>query len=352
MRAMGRGLFYNSPMAMAMPNLTNIKKVSVSDLMPTYFSGDTCALSNDGIVSCWGDNDDVRQNSMPTAIGGLPIIRDIMMNRDTLYALDETGNLLSRVNNALTQVNTITQIDSGVLELSNTGECYIKVNGDVGCFGTSPGVSAYSVQSGGDSFVQVSNLCALRASGKVGCWQESDTSASNVVLWENSAFLDLQGVTEIGGDCALHSDGKVECWSYSSSATTNKYRLDISPALIDITKLVDTSVNSVCGLNNLGDLKCYGVNDANPSGIYGTSIPVAYEFTGEFTLQNGLPAGSIKSASLHGTGACAVLQDNTVACWGENLHGLLSEAPNGMHTSFLEQPILNDTWLGIYDEPL
>jgi len=345
-KALGRRSSYNSPMAMAMPNLTNIKKVAVSEWQPILFTGDTCALSEDGSVSCWGDYDDDAQHLVPKVVDVLSNIADITMKMDILLALDESGNLF-RLNN-----DTLTQLASDVVSLSNSGGCYVMANGNVGCLNSDYSATTYFVQNEGDAFVQVDNQCALRASGKVGCWQAGDTVAASIVNWDVSTFsyVELEEVVEIQSDCGLYVDGDVVCWSYASNTDGN--RVDVNPALTGITTLMNSPVAVVCGLNGAGDVRCYGDGSSgNTAGMYGTSTPVAYWFEGYFTLQNGLPSGSIKTASFNGTGACAVLQDKTVACWGENLHGMLAVGPNAMHSSFLEAPILNDTWLGTFQSP-
>jgi len=337
-RALGRGFYYNSPMALAIPGLTNVKKVSVSSWMPTYFTGETCALDYDGNVSCWGSYADNMQSLKPDEIEELPLITDIAMIRDKLYVVDDDKNLL-RWDGSL-----LSPLASNVVSLSNSGDCYVNTSGNIACLVSDTGTSFYIVQSQGDAFIQVSNHCGLRVSGKVGCWQNNQTSAINVI---NSQGSTLEGITEIKSNCGRLANGDVDCWKYSSSSY--QYKVDVSPAITNISKLIDTPESSVCGLGSSGEIKCYG-DSTNSSGLYGASIPVEYTFKGYFTLENGLSKGSIKSASINGTGACGVLQDHTVACWGENLHGMLAEKPNGK-MSFLEQHILSDPWLGVYQAP-
>lgn len=339
MRALGRNLYYNSPMAVSIPSLDDIQKVAASNMLPAYFSREVCALDHSGDVFCWGRYTGNRPELYPQQVNELSSIVDIAFVFSSLMAVDSDGSLLRW------DGETLTQIASNVTQLSNSGDCFVNTGGDVECLISQSSSNFYVVESGGDDFVQVSENCALRASGKVGCWQSGDFAAVDVLNTDGS---NLDSVEEIRGMCARLASGQVDCWEYNSSSEL--YKINVSPAISDISELVNTPEAVVCGKNGEGEIMCYG-DSTNYSGIFGVSIPVEYTFEGYFELEVGLAPGSIKTATINGTNACAVLQDNKVSCWGENAFGGFASSPNA-GISYLERHIPMDTWRGIYYNPL
>jgi alpha-tubulin suppressor-like RCC1 family protein len=120
--------------------------------------------------------------------------------------------------------------------------------------------------------------------------------------------------------CAILTGGAVKCWGLNTQGQlgdgTDTYRT--SPVAVDLgagytAKIIETSYSTTCAILNDDSIKCWGSNSGGEFGIGHTLT----DSTSKTTVP--LPAGrTAKSISLYtsGYGPCAVLDDDTVWCWG------------------------------------
>ena len=207
-------------------------------------SSSACAVTSEGKIACWGDNNDGQLGNGTTASSLIPVM------------VNTTGVLAGK---------TISQVTVG----------------------------AYFA-------------CAVNSEGKVSCWGYNyfgqlgnGTSAnSNVPVSVNtSGVLAAKTITHVsagsGTVCAATSEGKASCWGYNANGQLgNGTRANSNtPILVNATGVlagdsvagVSVGGNSSCAATSKGRVACWGANSAGQLGN-GTradsSVPVAVDTSG------------------------------------------------------------------------
>ncbi|HET7543524.1 MAG TPA: DUF4215 domain-containing protein [Polyangiaceae bacterium] len=314
--------------------------------------GVNCALLDNGSVKCWGLN-----TSGELGIGaGLNRGDKPLQMGDALPPIKLIGNL------------TATSISAGYRHA-----CAV-ANGGVQCWGS--GVAGQLGQ--GDTalhaepvgiydFGQVSNVsvsaggaynCELLQTGKIICWGDNgdgQLSYSNEPMYaavgdEPDEMKDLFPVAfsqltakavapGIASACALLSDDSVRCWGSgewgqlgsedSEPQGTIPYTIASVPPVALGTgrkpKAITSGARHVCALLDNATIKCWGDNRYGQLGNGGA---------GNIGAKPGTMGDNLKAVDL-GTGrtarqvvagenhTCALLDNGTIKCWGQNLHGEL-----------------------------
>ena len=162
--------------------------------------------------------------------------------------------------------------------------------------------------------------------------------------------VDLGGhtVTELtAGDyhtCVILDDGTVRCWGYGYDGelgygNQNDVGATNTPGSMPPVNLgtgltathISAGQSHTCAILNTGGVECWGDNQygelgngiTNPRGS-GTFAPV-----GPINLGTGHTAKAIAAGAQH---TCAILDDNSVRCWGSNAFGQLGSGTSGMVT--------------------
>jgi alpha-tubulin suppressor-like RCC1 family protein len=195
-----------------------------------------------------------------------------------------------------------------------------------------------------------SHFCAILDNGKVKCWganqngqlgvgDRADRGDAPGEMGDNLPYVDLgTGRTAKAlapspdGTCALLDDDTVKCWGsntyYKTGQSQDYFGRGGHPGdmggnlpFIDVggpVRSVATGSRSVCVLLESEDVKCWGYN------FYGT---LGLGNQTDWLSTDGLPAvdlGSGRKAKLLRSGfygSCALLDNNTVKCWGYNTYG-------------------------------
>lgn len=183
--------------------------------------------------------------------------------------------------------------------------------------------------------------CVLRNIGTVQCWGEGTTDNGG----ENSYVpVTVSGITNaiaiaVGdADCALLSGGTVQCWGDNSIGELGNNDLPMDSAVpvtvSGITNAVAVAAGGAdnCALLNDGTVQCWGQNNDGQVGN-GTRTGDSVGVEGDIAVP--VPVSVIGltnavSVAVDGEDACALLSDGTVQCWGGNDHG---ELGNGTATN-------------------
>jgi alpha-tubulin suppressor-like RCC1 family protein/uncharacterized membrane protein len=174
------------------------------------------------------------------------------------------------------------------------------------------------------------HTCALLGNGTVKCWGLNSSGQLGNGTNTNSStpvtVSSLSGVIEIASGvsvhtCAVLNTGNVKCWGDNSTGnlgngnnTNSSTPVSASIVTSTVTKLA--LGGSSCALLSSGGVQCWG---SNTYAQYGDNSP-----TSDLAIHNvnGLSSGVIDISSQR-DGACALLDDGSVKCWGLGRYGNL-----------------------------
>src|SRR5437667_885996 len=179
--------------------------------------------------------------------------------------------------------------------------------------------------------------CALLQDGTVRCWGQNDlgqlgdgttTNASTPV-----AVAGIGGAAALtaGGfhTCVRFPDGTIQCWGRNNAGQlgdpgTTAFQ---SPTPVRVAGLTATAVSAggfhTCALPGDGTVRCWGQNDYGQLGN-GTSDPVP-DSPSTFNPTPVTVSGITTAVAISAGGwyTCALLQNGTIRCWGDNTWGEL-----------------------------
>jgi len=298
-------------------------------------SGHTCAILDDGSVSCWGWN---YLGQLGDGTGG-DFTSDYNRNTPTQTSSLGTGR-------------TAVAISSGSLHT-----CAILDDASVSCWGyNGAGQLGDGTTTRRNTPTQTSSLgtnrtavaissgyghtCAILDDGSVSCWgygghgqlgDGTTTDARNTPTQTSSLGTGRTAVAISSGTiktCAILDDGSVSCWGgnyygqLGDGSTTNRSTPTQTSSLGTgrTAVAISSGFESTCALLDDGTVSCWGLNNYGQLGDGTTNNRSTPAQTS--SLRTGRTAVAISSGNAH---ACAILDDATVSCWGYNWKGQLGD---------------------------
>lgn len=196
--------------------------------------------------------------------------------------------------------------------------------------------------------------CATVKSGELECWGANDVGQLGDGTKNQSLFpvrvTASSGTPEelaIGGrhTCGLFA-GQVRCWGDDS-----RHQISGVPKGGGFTA-ISASEHRTCVIGALGALQCWGDGEDPLSAPQGKGLAASLVAVGpgrvcaaltaparEVRCAAGKPmlaGASIKGLTAGGRHTCALLEDGTVQCWGDNAHGQLGDGS----TTSSDAPVL------------
>lgn len=280
--------------------------------------GSSCAIMNDGTVSCWGKiirdprlnapyAGDTWSTRLPVKVAGVADAVEIVINQNVsspracartsagavlCWGSNRGGGLVTGDFEIDTSVRTV--ISSGATALSRSGSSiFALVNGAVKGWGSN-------------------------WDGALGIGAPDDEAIAHPPTDVRNAERD---VVAISGACAIKTDDSVWCWgpTVGTNVATLMTRL---PA--GVRQFATTSVDpylytnrSSCVLTSAGEVWCWGANDKGQTGTGSAAESV------DAPTKVNLPAPvTAIAAGEYSPGYCAIA-GGSAYCWGENYLGRL-----------------------------
>jgi len=250
----------------------------------------TCALLNNGSMTCWGEN-----------------------------GFGQSANYIS--GNAI------------AISAGYGHTCLLLNNGNITCQGDNGLGQSANYISGNAAQVSTGyqHTCALLNNGNINCWGDNTYGQSNNYTLGNAIAVSAAANSGVH-TCALLNNGNVTCWGFNGAGEANNYTLGNAIA-------VSAGYSSTCILLNNGNVICRGLNDYGQSENYtlgdAVGVSVGYNHacilsnSGNITCQGDNSFGESNNYTLGNaigvaTGykhSCALLNNGNVTCWGLNGDG-------------------------------
>jgi len=276
--------------------------VTTSTIPMTTGSAYSCFILDNGSVKCWGENS---------------------------YGQLGLGDIINRGDNSSEMGENLTIVDLGsgrtatAIATGDSHTCAILDNASIKCWGSN-------------------------AFGQLGLGDNSTRGAGSGEMGENLTIVDLgsgrTAKTIAAGNqhtCTILDNSSVKCWGANASGQLglgyDDNRGDGSGEMGDNLNIVDlgsgrtakaiaTGDSHTCALLDNASIKCWGENGNGQLGL-GPSISNRGDGSGEMgenlTAIN-LGSGRTATSITTGTGyTCALLDDNSVKCWGRADYGQL-----------------------------
>lgn len=298
----------SEPVPMVVPNLTNATGLDLG-------GNHSCVRITIGRALCWGSN----------VVGGLGVNPAVATN--STFPIPVQSLILAGVN--------VASVATGYAH-----SCALLADQTVRCWGGN-GSGQLGDGTRSDSFnaVTVAGLtgvqtlgaglystCAITTLGAAVCWGGTDQGSTGISPPVTVFGLaTATGVAASGeSSCALIA-GAVKCWgfNYTGALGTGNFvdsAIPVSVAGISNATALSGGVGHFCALLATGSVQCWGGNFANALGHVGqvgdSALPL--------NVTNITTAVAVSAGGGH---SCAVLQNQTVQCWGDNTSGQLGANP-------------------------
>lgn len=322
-----------------------------------------CAVFQAGTAYCWENSPSRQEDNDPASdpIKKYPIhelmsdadISDISVNEGRVCALlkDETVRCLGMNEPILT--------NASMISTGNRHSCAVLTDGSAQCWGNNDhGQLGDGSNNGSSAPVEVQGLtniakisagrdhtCATLTDGTAHCWGMNRTG-----LLGNDSTLDspipvqvkeLNSVTEISAGethtCTVTQNGAAHCWGDNNydnklgptaQASSGGYQREPAEVTgIDNVSTIAAGQSQTCAALQDGSVYCWGAYDrenthATTGTLVGRSEPTQIEGLSDVT---NVAAGH--------TFACALLQDGSVYCWGNEFAANLGDGTTGDPTA-------------------
>ncbi len=283
-----------------------------------------CAILDDGNLKCWGFNN----------YGQLGIGSQTLQNSPQLVDL---GLGRTAVSVSLGRFHTCAILDGGTLKCwGHNYEGQLGIGSTSGIFvglalpqtvNLGTGKTAVTVSLGEE------HTCANLDDGSLKCWGRNDygqLGVGSTIGQTTPQLVDLgvgrTALSVILGSfhtCAILDDGMMKCWGYHGSgrlgvgsANTNQETPQSVNLGVGRTAIyAGLGSEHTCANLDDGSLKCWGVNNYGQLGIGSTTNQETPQLV---DLGLGRTALSVSLGEEH---TCAILDDGSLKCWGQNTYG-------------------------------
>lgn len=299
----------------------------------------SCALRKNGTVSCWGNNDYGQLGSgtpeaefdtaYPTPVAGIVRATAVATSQNHTCAVLENGTVRCWGNNS-----------SGQLGNGRSG-----INRDDRSENTATPVTVTGIDNATEIATGWDHACALIKDSTVSCWgSNSFGQLGNGMNRGTSSPVKAADISDVsaitaGWDhaCALKRNGSVYCWGNNldgqlGNGTNSSSSVPVRVADIADVTAITADGNHACALTQNGDVYCWGSNshDQLGDGPLGCGSIVTMGCAQRNRADSPIPLRVTNTADVTAISAgdfhtCALHQDGTASCWGNNEDGQLGD---------------------------
>ncbi|MGB2373649.1 MAG: RCC1 domain-containing protein, partial [Poseidonia sp.] len=286
----------------------------------------TCAILDNGAVSCWGDGSNGQLGNGGTSDKSTPTLTSSLGTGRTAVALSSGG------------YHTCAILDNGAVSCWGLGG-----DGQLGNGGTSQQNTPTLTSSLGTGRTAVAissgtfHTCAILDNGDVSCWGDGTygqlgnggTSDKTTPTLTSSLGTGRTAVALSSGGhhtCAILDNGDVSCWGRgtygrlgnggSSDKTTPTLTSSLGTGRTAVA--ISSGTFHTCAILDDGSVSCWGGGFHGQLGNGGTSDKTTPTLTS--SLGTGRTAVALSSGTIH---TCAILDNGDVSCWGDGYYGQL-----------------------------
>ncbi len=315
----------------------------------------TCALMSDGTIYCWGSNNGGQlgngtatdtntpvpvagiTNATSITAGGYHTCATLTDESVVCWGYNGDGQLGNGANiNALTPapvtgIANATSITAGYLHT-----CATRSDDTIACWGqntygqlgnggntsTNTPVPVTGITNATSVTAGTDHTCATRSDNTIACWGYTNANSNTPV-----PVTGITNATSVSGGwshtCATRSDNTIACWGSSGFGQLGNGTNADSTTPVPVTGIsnatrVTAAYSHTCATRSDNTIACWGRNNYGQLGNgantnSNTPVPVA-----------GINNASTSISSGHGH-TCAILTDDTIACWGANGFGQLGD---------------------------
>ncbi|MDP6562685.1 MAG: putative Ig domain-containing protein, partial [Candidatus Thalassarchaeum sp.] len=287
-------------------------------------SDHTCAVLDDGSVKCWGSNGNGR-----LGIGNSTNVGDGANEMGDDLSTVDLGTGRTAIAISAGYAHTCAILDSGVLKCWGSNG-----NGQLGQGHTYAVGDGYEDGSDGDS-VQCHPVT-----------NDEEDRECVALMGDGLAAIDLgEGRTAVAVSagyahtCAILDNGSVRCWGSNGDGrtglnTTSGNAGDASEEMGDELATVDlgsgrsavaisAGYSHTCALLDNLSLACWGDNGMGQLGIGSSNDADTSAEMGSGLQTANLPTTTSRSVVASTSHTCAIIEDGTIRCWGEDDNGRL-----------------------------
>ena len=356
----------------------------------------SCAVSDEGKVFCWGDNDrgklgigksgtELEYSAIPLEVEGIADATAVATGENHTCALHQSGTVSCWGRNAYDSISyahssgsvvpvQIEGIEDAVWIAAGNGHtCAVHLDGTISCWGynrvgalgnrqayegenlsTPTPVLVEGITDATAVTASSSYTCALHRAGTISCWgNNSDgqlgSGQTGEELEESAVPVQVADITDAIAiassqlhSCALHMAGTISCWgnhyqgrlgSGQTSEELEEPAVPVRVANITDAIAIATGEQHSCALREDGTIACWGGDDG--FGLFGeTSEFQEADQLGTFPVP--VQVTDITDAVAIATGeehSCALHQNGEISCWGYNPWGRLGNGQSGAEES-------------------
>ncbi|MGY8699390.1 MAG: RCC1 domain-containing protein, partial [Candidatus Poseidoniales archaeon] len=308
------------------PILTSSLGINRTSVALSSGAGHTCAILDNGAVSCWGEGDYGELGNGGTSQQNSPSLTSSLGTGRTAVALS-SGTAY-----------TCAILDNGSVSCWGSGK-----DGHLGNGGTSDKLTPTLTSSLGAGRTAVAlsvgpaHTCAILDNGAVSCWgaggygQLGNGGSSNKLTPTLTSSLGA-GRTAVAlsvgyaHTCAILDNGAVSCWGggangkLGNGGTSNKLTPTLTSSLgTNRTAIALSSGHHyTCAILDNGAVSCWGEGGAGRLGNGGTSNKLTPTLTSSLGTNRTVVA--LSSGEYH---TCAILDNGSISCWGIGINGQL-----------------------------